>query len=740
MNPRFKNKHKKDNPENYEENGKTLQTELDETEKFAKREKPVVGENVFLALTTKKPIHLEYKLLEKYFTFSLQTSVNSAIVSINEPQLQELRMDIKKYTKSEEQKTYIAPIKKIARVEYNKISRDLQDKLDRKEHVDIDVEVNLLPNMGKAYYTSVLERINGFLDSSNSPVIDQFFDDHVASIRATVKEEIIFSMVQGIDSIWEARKAPEALFETPQGLELKELPQLERYSDNLEPICVLDTGVYAVHPLLKAVVSESYDLTPDKDSLDFCGHGTFVAGLAAYGDLENVERRRSITPTASIVSAKIQSKEKKFNKQFLEKRITKAVELLHDRVKLFSLSVMYPNYCDLSKPPSNLAHTLDTLASKYDVLFVLPCGNLQNSELNTLINKEIYPKYFDESCCVQYHGAEACNCITVGGLAHKKNNRSIATKEGQPSPFTRRGQLTQRFKPDIVHNAGNLEIDYQTGAIGSNKEELGVISLGIGKQPVAYAIGTSYSAPMVTNILAKLKQVYPNASLNLLKALLIHSSSWPESHSLLDTSREMKKILYGKGLPDFEKAAYCQNYSPTYILEDSIKCDETASILFFVPEIMKKIWNRRIRITLVYDPPVNIGVDGYTLVDLDFKLFKQLKDNRIVEQTQKSRWTHDFRLPWDNVKADVFTWQQSGWGKEWLLEIAPDIRFRGEFDGPSHVQNYALVITIEDPDKTHNIYEEIEKEQRRLPQVIKSPILKPTKQLTLVPIASTLDR
>jgi hypothetical protein len=133
---------------------------------------------------------------------------------------------------------------------------------------------------------------------------------------------------------------------------------------------------------------------------------------------------------------------------------------------------------------------------------------------------------------------------------------------------------------------------------------------------------------------------------------------------------------------------------------------------------------------------VNVGVDGYTLVDLDFKLFKPLKDNRIIEQSQKIRWNNDFRVAWDNVKSDIFTWQQSGWGKEWLLEISADTRFRGEFKGLSHVQDYAVVITIEDPDKSHNIYEEIEKEQRKVPIIIKST--KKVKQQTLMPLPSEL--
>ncbi len=728
-NPKFKIKHKPD-PENFAEKGNALYNQLEDTVKDAHRDKPVAGENVFIVLTTTKPISKEHVVLGKYFTFSLQTAERSAIVSINEPKLQEIRSDLKKYAQSEEQKTYISQIQQIARVRITKLSPELRNWM-AEEHSDYEqIEIDLLPNMGENYYGEIISKMQVFLESTDSPIIDSFYDENVASIRTQLKPNTLYSMVQGIDSIWQARKAPESLFGEPQGVALKEMPKIERSLEALSPICVLDTGVDATHPLMgKGVLTQSYDFTPDHEVSDFNGHGTFVAGLASYFDLENLENRKSIVPSASVISAKIQSRQKRLNKKFLEKRITTAVEVIHSTTNIFSLSIMYPNHCDYSKRPSKLAHTIDKLSSKYNVLFIISSGNLDEQEIQPLNRRSSYPQYFADKRCITYHGAESCNCLTVGGIAHKVNSNSIARK-GQPSPFTRRGEFSCRYKPDLVHFAGNLEIDPLTRVVGANKPELGVASLGINPHQIAYDLGTSYSAPMVANILARLKKVHPEASLNLLKALLIHSASWPDTHSLLNVSKEMKKVLYGKGMPSFEKAAYCENHSPAYIVQDSLRCDETARIPFFVPAIMKEIWDRQIRITLVYDPPVNVGVEGYTLVDLDFKLYKQLEDDSLVEQGQGTRWTNDYRLPWDNVKSDVYKWQQSGWGKEWQLEIIPDVRFRNEFDGVRHVQEYAVVISIENPGIRHNIYEAIEKGRRKVPQAIE---IKPTKQQILIP-------
>jgi hypothetical protein len=63
------------------------------------------------------------------------------------------------------------------------------------------------------------------------------------------------------------------------------------------------------------------------------------------------------------------------------------------------------------------------------------------------------------------------------------------------------------------------------------------------------------------------------------------------------------------------------------------------------------------------------------------------------------------------VKSGIFSWQQSGWGLEWYLKITPTIRFKDQFDGANHLQDYAVVITIEDTSKKQNIYNKYSSEQ-----------------------------
>jgi hypothetical protein len=52
--------------------------------------------------------------------------------------------------------------------------------------------------------------------------------------------------------------------------------------------------------------------------------------------------------------------------------------------------------------------------------------------------------------------------------------------------------------------------------------------------------------------------------------------------------------------------------------------------------------------------------------------------------------------------------------------IVPTVRFRNEFEGLRHVQNYAVVITLEDPNKIANIYDAITKERRLIRKPVES--------------------
>ena len=70
-------------------------------------------------------------------------------------------------------------------------------------------------------------------------------------------------------------------------LDINQIPQvINAPKDNAAKICILDSGINTNHPLLKASIAESASFIDGEDEFDQAGHGTAVAGIALYGDLE----------------------------------------------------------------------------------------------------------------------------------------------------------------------------------------------------------------------------------------------------------------------------------------------------------------------------------------------------------------------------------------------------------------------------------------------------------------------
>ncbi len=615
-------------------------------------------------LRTTNKINFEEKVLDRIgVKLSLQTDDYSGIVSASPDVFETLRGMVKRYSETGELRSCLNEIESLSLVDFSRYTSEVSEWMSTSYSPSF-VELELVPNIGEEKW-SIVNSLTGYLRNQGCESVDSRVREHGASMRANIPPQAVKAIASGVDSVWQARTAPKIITGKPQRMDFRsdvspEMPEL-----NAKTICVLDTGIDLNHPFLKDVVIASADLTSDGQEQDTEGHGTFVSGLAAFGELEN---RTGFAASARIISAKVLGKEPVY-RPYLETRIEEAVKRFHESTKIFSMSVMYPETCSVSRP-SELAYTIDKLSRDYGVLFVVCTGNLcdETERLNSLP----YPLYFGDKSCEIYSGAEASNCVTVGGLANKESGKSLAQIK-QPSPFTRRGDLVARAKPDVVSWAGNAERIPSTGALTSN-DRLGVVSFGLSSESIfAYDFGTSCAAPVVANFLAKLQVEYPEATPNLLKALLVHFAHLPEERHRLNIGESLKNAVYGKGLPDFYKAAYSTKSCATFILEDTIAPNEIAWVPFYVPKVMKEIYGDKImRITLVYDPPVDRSILGYTLLDLDFKLYKVSSSGE--KPKIQHNWDNIYRRPWDNVKTDTFRWQKTGWGQEWYVMVYPRLR------------------------------------------------------------------
>ncbi len=689
-----------------EYHGNKLLTQLEDSINYCNRKNKLIDEDYVLIVSTENNISTEDHTLNRLgFIFSLQMSVNTAAVVLDKNQLNIIKDELITYSQTSSLKTYFEKIITIKKPIFKRINMQLNDWFQDNEE-EKNIEIEFLPNLGNEKYTKIQSEISRYLTEEKIELYNSRIRENSYSIKIRCSPQSVQTIIKGTDSIWQVRESSEIITSEPQRFDMKSSVIPDEPEENAKSICVLDTGIDYEHYLLQNAIIDHIDLTPDQNSKDVKGHGTFVAGIAAYGDLENTQ---IFSPSAKIISVKVQEVIGT-PPPYLETYIEEAVQRYHNSAKIFNLSVMYPTKSD-SANPSELAYTIDTLSKKYDVLFVVSSGNLKEEIFDFDLKQ--YPLYFSNEKCVVYCGAESSNCISVGGVAEKETVFSLA-KKNHPSPFTRRGLFNNRAKPDVVHFAGNLECNSD----GDHYENplLNVISLGLSPNNFASDLGTSFSTPRISNMLAKLQQLYPNASANLLKALIIHFSEWPSEEYTLNASSGLKKTLYGKGIPDYDRCAFSTKYSASYILEDEIQFNEEANIPIYVPSNMKNIYGQKImKVSLVYDPPVNRGALDYNLVDLDFKLYKPVKNQYKIQY----KWDKFYRNTWDNVKSDKFRWARGGWGDEWFIRIIPRTRLNTKLQNMGlSSQKYALIVTLEDPSKNIDVYNGIQNRQLFVPQTM----------------------
>lgn len=233
-------------------------------------------------------------------------------------------------------------------------------------------------------------------------------------------------------------------------IELGGLPQIESPVDGLPIIGIVDSGVNA-HPLLNPIMVGAVGVPAGRDIADIWGHGTRVAGVAAYGDLRQQLASGSLRSGARICAAKVLNDSGNFDDtRLVPKLMDEAIRSLHGAYgcRLFVLALADRTSRYNGGKVGAWAATLDALTSELDVLIFVSAGNRKprgRDKLEEAITA--YPEYLLEDSNRLFEPAGAANVLTVGSLAHGEgidprfadvNVRPI-TRLNEPSPFTRIG-------------------------------------------------------------------------------------------------------------------------------------------------------------------------------------------------------------------------------------------------------------------------------------------------------------
>lgn len=216
-------------------------------------------------------------------------------------------------------------------------------------------------------------------------------------------------------------------------------------------ICILDSGINTNHPLLRSAIAESESFVEDQDASDEVGHGTAVAGIALYGDVEACDRSNYWRPEFWLYNGKVMRKcpdtqNPIYDEHTVEATLTEAVEYFVGLgCRIFNLSLGNSNAPYDGNHVRGLAYILDVLARKHNVLFVVSTGNFMGSSDPAVpINswREEYPEYLLHESSVIIDPAPAMNVLTVGSIA-----RHDATVDSQRYPEIHQLAPLMRISP-----------------------------------------------------------------------------------------------------------------------------------------------------------------------------------------------------------------------------------------------------------------------------------------------------
>jgi len=258
------------------------------------------------------------------------------------------------------------------------------------------------------------------------------------------------------------------------------------------------------------------------------------------------------------------------------------------------------------------------------------------------------------------------------------------------------------IKPDVVDFGGDLVLDLSyRESLGSPKSTIlpdnvagvSVVTLSKDLKSSLFQIcsGTSFAAPRVANIAAQLFTKYPNASSNLIRALIVNSAILPKEippefqcnkkQSQSENTKQIRKQLaiYGYGQADLERAMYsAENY--VVLSEDNVSIAvgyfHVYEIPQLPPEFFKVKGTRMLSITLAFDPPTRpTRGDSYLGVTMEFDLFKGIDREIIRTAYEAASKTSSPDDSTDNTKGKLI--KQYGSGIEVKLSPGSNLRKKG---------------------------------------------------------------
>jgi len=461
-------------------------------------------------------------------------------------------------------------------------------------------------------------------------------------------------------------------------------------------ILIIDSGIISNHPMLeKCVGGEENFQTGETEIHDTVGHGTAVAGCAAYGDIEKSLKDKIFNPENWIFSAKVMYAKRN--------EITGQISAIYDPEKLIehqfkdavesslSNSEYHIKVVNISLGNSNevwhkhysrqlpLAALIDEMAVTFPhVLFIVSSGN-QHPINNFQTVQEVidnYPAYLTENQNFKIiNPATSALALTIGSIAGTIRIREerygaedikyTIANENQPSPFTRTGLgINGMIKPELVEYGGNLILTEIHNRITEDMGgKIALLNNKTTEDIIKYDYGTSYSAPKVTYLAGKIANKFPHKSANFIKNMLLIGSDYPFLPSKDFYSSPNKKkaeikhlSVSGFGLSNFDKAINSFKNRTVLWDEGEIGLNQIKVYSLQLPNIFfSESGRKKITVVLTFNPETRLTRgDSYIGNRMEFHLFHSINPEILIEKYGViSESTEEHGVPEDIKKFEI---------------------------------------------------------------------------------------
>ncbi|PHQ32507.1 S8 family peptidase [Rhodopirellula bahusiensis] len=358
-------------------------------------------------------------------------------------------------------------------------------------------------------------------------------------------------------------------------------------------VCVIDSGIQESHLYLEPAIRDAesrcfLDGASPTDVTDYVkpsGHGTRVAGVVLYG--ENVPKSGVVELDCWIQNARVLDAHCKMPLTMLPAAVIRDAISHFNRgntpTRIFNHSIN-STVASRTRHMSSWAAEIDQLCHDRDILVLQSVGNIRHSNpvpnpgvAEQLAAEKTYPDYLSEPAARIANPAQSLQALTVGSVAYDTVSaggwQSLAQQDGEPSAFSRSGHgIWDTIKPEVVEYGGDYMIDGSTppsvtypAACASAYPIL--IGSTLHGQPAVTQddVGTSYSAPKVARIAARLATVMQTNSCLLYRALIIQSAQWPAWAEPLPMNEQINVLRrLGYGIPDMSRATENTEHRATF--------------------------------------------------------------------------------------------------------------------------------------------------------------------------------